>query len=267
MNNRNKTTVNKDKNMLNQRFITLRNKNSDKSLDKENKDKEAQRYFKEKTANEYIKKLLDSPEKEFLTNRDYAVLKESYDKAHDIRKFEIDLYWKRTTYVWTLIASLITVTGLLLTAYYRLPSDSDVKDALIYMVEGVAVLGIIITIIGSKIIQSGEFWQKNWEYHVSLLEPLFSGRIYTTLVNKRASRLSISKLNFALYILFLGVWLLLSEVMFLITNPGIDASYFFVILGIFILVVFIISFLINIFTYRKPSENKISINHWSVKIK
>lgn len=135
------------------------------------------------------------------------------------------------------------------------------------MVEGVAVLGIIITIIGSKIIQSGEFWQKNWEYHVSLLEPLFSGRIYTTLVNKRASRLSISKLNFALYILFLGVWLLLSEVMFLITNPGIDASYFFVILGIFFVVVFIISFLINIFTYRKPSENKISINHWSVKIK
>ncbi|WP_210494183.1 hypothetical protein [Pantoea ananatis] len=253
--------------MLNQRLINLKNNNSDKALDKEHKDKEAQRYFKEKTANEYIKKLLNSPEKEFLTNRDYAVLKESYDKAHDIRKFEIDLYWKRTTYVWTLIASLITVTGLLLTAYYRLPSDSDVKDTLIFMVEGVAVLGIIITIIGSKIIQGGEFWQKNWEYHVSLLEPLFSGRIYTTLVNKKSSRFSISKLNVALYLLILGVWLLLSEGMFLFTHPGIDVSNFFIILGIFSVAVFLISVLIDIFTYRKPSEYEISINHWSVKIK
>lgn len=58
-----------------------------------------------------------SESKTFLTNSDVAKLREAYDKAHDIRKFEIELYWKRTTYVWTLIAALITVSGVLLASF------------------------------------------------------------------------------------------------------------------------------------------------------
>ncbi|NQE77080.1 hypothetical protein [Pantoea ananatis] len=50
---------------------------------------------------EYIDRLLgvNNPLKLFLTTRDLSKLKEAYDKAHDIRKFEIELYWKRTTYI------------------------------------------------------------------------------------------------------------------------------------------------------------------------
>lgn len=62
--------------------------------------------------------------------------------------------------------------------------DSGGSNALLGLVASVAILGVLITIISSKIIRGGEYWQKNWEYHVSLLEPLFSGRIYSTLVNK-----------------------------------------------------------------------------------
>ncbi|MGK2508972.1 RipA family octameric membrane protein, partial [Klebsiella pneumoniae] len=166
--------------MLNRGLTVLKSSSTEKKLDKKNKDKIVQTYFQEKTANLYIKKILNDPNKEFLTNRDLDALKESYDKAHDIRKFEIELYWKRTAYVWTLIASLITVTGVLLAAYYRLPPDSGGSNALLGLVASVAILGVLITIISSKIIRGGEYWQKNWEYHVSLLEPLFSGRIYST---------------------------------------------------------------------------------------
>ena len=30
----------------------------------------------------------------------------AFEKIHDIRKFEIDLYWKRATYNWTFIAAI-----------------------------------------------------------------------------------------------------------------------------------------------------------------
>ena len=43
--------------------------------------------------------------KDFLTDKD---LNESaLARAHEIRKFEIDLYWKRATYFWTLIAATL----------------------------------------------------------------------------------------------------------------------------------------------------------------
>ena len=37
--------------------------------------------------------------------KDAPELKEVLDKALDIRKFEIDLYWRRATYFWAFIAA------------------------------------------------------------------------------------------------------------------------------------------------------------------
>ncbi|ARJ43490.1 hypothetical protein B1H58_16560 [Pantoea alhagi] len=250
--------------MLNRRVV--KSSSSEKPLDKKHKDNIAQAYFLEPTPNQYIKKLLNDPNKEYLTNRDYDVLKESYDKAHDIRKFEIDLYWKRTTYVWTLIASLITVTGLLLAAYYRLNMAPEDKRALLGLVASVAVVGVLLTIIATKIIQGGEYWQKNWEYHVNLLEPLFSGRIYSTLINTTAKRHSISKLNRALYILFLGVWLFLAEGIYFVVFPYNDRNNFFILLATFSILVLTISNVIDIFTYRSTGKTKTLISSWAVEI-
>ncbi|MFX2638640.1 hypothetical protein [Enterobacter hormaechei] len=252
--------------MLNRGLTVLKSSSTEKKLDKKNKDKIVQTYFQEKTANLYIKKILNDPNKEFLTNRDLDALKESYDKAHDIRKFEIELYWKRTAYVWTLIASLITVTGVLLAAYYRLPTDSGGSNALLGLVASVAILGVLITIISSKIIRGGEYWQKNWEYHVSLLEPLFSGRIYSTLVNKKLKRHSISKLNSILYFLFLGVWLLLAEGIYFVVFPDTNKNNFFILLASFSTLVYITSYLIDLWTYRKPEKTQLSIAHWQVEL-
>jgi len=35
-----------------------------------------------------------------------ARLREAYDKAHQIRQFEIDLYWRRSAYLWTMQAAV-----------------------------------------------------------------------------------------------------------------------------------------------------------------
>lgn len=251
--------------MLNRRAVLHKNNTSENPLDKKHKDNKAQAYFQEATPNQYIKKLLNAPNKEYLTNRDYNVLKESYDKAHDIRKFEIDLYWKRTTYVWTLIASLITVAGLLLAAYYRVDLDKEGKHALLGLVASIAVLGVLITIIASKMIQGGEYWQKNWEYHVNLLEPLFSGRLYGTLINTSLKRYSISRLNKLLYFVILGVWLLLAEGIYFVVYPNTNKNNFLILLFLFGLIVIGISIIIDAFTIRKSPTKKVKISQWDIE--
>src|SRR5690242_11288650 len=47
--------------------------------------------------------------------------KRALDSALDIRKFEIEHYWKRATYFWTLIAAAFTAYGVVQVA-------SDVRD-------------------------------------------------------------------------------------------------------------------------------------------
>ena len=166
----------------------------DKLLKKESssntkfEDTSAQDYFKLPHVNRYIKALLGNDTKDYITNGDIKKLKEAYDKAHDIRKFEIELYWKRTTYVWTLIAALITVCGVLLSSYFRLNLPDDTQNPLLVVVGLVSIFGLIITIISERILKSGEYWQKNWEYHVNFLEPLFSGKLYGTLLNSKRER-------------------------------------------------------------------------------
>lgn len=44
-------------------------------------------------------------DKKFETNNPKSeLLKAAFDQVSDIRKFEIELYWKRATYFWALIA-------------------------------------------------------------------------------------------------------------------------------------------------------------------
>ncbi|MEN4787259.1 hypothetical protein ABEH33_13735 [Pantoea agglomerans] len=238
----------------------------DKKSESKLKDNAAQQYFKQPTSNEYIKKILNDSNKEYLTNGDFDKLKEAYNKAHDIRKFEIDLYWKRTSYLWTLIAALITVSGVLLASYYRLPDGSLDKKILLWLVAGVASLGVITTVISSKILESGEYWQKNWEYHVNVLEPLFSGSLYGTLLNSKEQRYSISKLNHAIYIMLLTTWMIVIEVIYFVAykNPDFLGSFLPIIgFGLFNI---ILSRVLDAWTKSVAIKSKVKMMQWNVEI-
>ncbi|PNK76643.1 hypothetical protein CEQ35_022730 [Yersinia enterocolitica] len=52
------------------------------------------------------------------------------EKAHEIRKFEIELYWKRTAYFWTLIAAMFA--GFLLLASKH--SEKAIDNADLYLI-------------------------------------------------------------------------------------------------------------------------------------
>ncbi len=86
------------------------------------------------------------------------------DRAHEIRKFEIDLYWRRTTYFWTLIAAAFV-------AFFAIQSAKDLpaptRSVLSFVV---ANLGLVFSIGWFFINRGSKFWQQNWEMQVDRLE-------------------------------------------------------------------------------------------------
>jgi lipopolysaccharide export LptBFGC system permease protein LptF len=61
---------------------------------------------------------------------------EALKTAHDIRKFEIELYWKRATYFWTFIAAAFA-------GYFALQKEGDPVSVLV-----VSYLGFIFSLAG-----------------------------------------------------------------------------------------------------------------------
>jgi len=140
-----------------------------------------------------------------------SVLARALDRALDIRKFEIDLYWKRATYFWAFLA--VTLAG-----YFTLSAakiDERVKgDALLI----VSCLGVVFSVTWYLVNRASKFWQENWEHHVNLLEGRVIGPLYKTVLSDADIKFwklsgsypfSVSKLNQILSLSVLGLFVLL----------------------------------------------------------
>ena len=133
--------------------------------------------------------------------------------ALDIRKFEIDLYWKRATYFWSFLA--VTLAG-----YFGLLVAMDLPDkqrgeALLT----VSCLGFVFSLAWYFVNRASKFWQENWEKHVDLLEDAPIGPLYKTVLSDSRLRwwrfagpypFSVSKLNQLLSLFVAGLFLLLA---------------------------------------------------------
>ena len=118
--------------------------------------------------------------------------------ALEIRKFEIELYWKRATYFWTFLA--VALAGYLaVLGAKELPSEGK-ADALLV----VSCLGVIFSLAWYFVNRGSKFWQENWEKHVDLLEDEINGPLYKVIVSKDKMRwwkpadpwpFSVSKIN------------------------------------------------------------------------
>ena len=88
----------------------------------------------------------------------------AFEKAVATRNFEIELYWKRATYSWTLIA--VTFAG-----YFAVQGASslslDYKKRLFSFIIGCA--GFIFSLAWFFVNKGSKFWQENWENHVAIL--------------------------------------------------------------------------------------------------
>ena len=90
----------------------------------------------------------------------------AFELAEEIRRFEIELYWKRATYFWTFIGA--TFAG------YLAVNAAD-NDVLALLLSGI---GLIFSIAWWLANRGSKFWQENWENHVDNLENSSVGPLY-----------------------------------------------------------------------------------------
>lgn len=139
------------------------------------------------------------------------------DRAQDIRKFEIDLYWKRATYFWAFIGA--TFAGFLAIQASAAQNKQDLSVIL-------ACLGVVFSFAWLCVNRGSKFWQENWEKHVDVLENEVTGPLYKVVLSRNLddytkpekvrdwitgpSALSVSKINqlISLYVFILWVLLL-----------------------------------------------------------
>lgn len=98
------------------------------------------------------------------------------EHALDIRKFEIDLYWKRAAYFWAFIAA--TLAGFVAIQ----ASDSENKEMLSVLL---ANLGIAFSMAWLSANRGSKHWQENWEKHVDMLEDDIHGPLYKVVLTRR----------------------------------------------------------------------------------
>ncbi len=136
-------------------------------------------------------------------------LEKCLEKALDIRKFEIELYWKRAAYFWTFIAAAFVGFLALLTG----DAPPKAEAALL-----LSCIGLVLSVALYIVNRGSKYWQTNWELHVDLLEDEVLGPLYKTIVSReqfkkwhlfRAYPFSVSKINQILSFFVVSVWLFL----------------------------------------------------------
>ena len=136
----------------------------------------------------------------------------AFKRAHEIRTFEIDLYWKRATYFWALEVAVFVAFA----AMWRTGGTGAQFLAVAF-----AGIGAITALVGYLSARGSKFWQENWEKHIDLLEVEFEGHFRTIwIAPKKGLQFSVSRLNENLSLIFFLFWsLLFLTVLFVRLTP------------------------------------------------
>lgn len=140
-------------------------------------------------------------------------LKTAVSQVSDIRKFEIELYWKRAAYFWTLIAAAFA-------GYFLILSSKVSNHYFLSFI--ISCVGFVFTFAWFCANRGSKYWQENWEHHLDLLEDKITGPLYKTLLQRQegtgtwADRwitgpksLSVSKINQWAGVFVLFIWFIL----------------------------------------------------------
>lgn len=131
------------------------------------------------------------------------IKKEALKQALDIRKFEIELYWKRATYFWSLIAAAFA-------GYFALTNNEDKLLPLL-----ISCIGLVLSVGWFKVNRGSKYWQSNWERHVDCLENTIMGPLYKTTINRNEYSIykfwegypySVSRINQLISLFVVLIW-------------------------------------------------------------
>lgn len=146
------------------------------------------------------------------------------EHALDIRKFEIELYWKRATYFWALIA--VAFAG-----FFSVLASENIEEEAFYAFV-IGVIGFVFTWAWFLANKGSKFWQENWENHVDMLEDEITGPLYKTVLHRpndepkpydyitRPAKISVSRVNQWVSLFTLLIWITLLVVI----SPPFDCS-------------------------------------------
>lgn len=176
-------------------------------------------------------------------------------EALDIRKFEIDLYWRRTTYFWTLLASIFV-------GYFATEELSNTSDQFLLIISS---LGITFSFAWYCVNRGSKYWQLNWERHVDMLEEPITGPLHKTVINNKQFRrrdlkkpypFSVSKINQILSCYVLLIWSVLwIRSIFKVLELDISTLYYsFFMIGFTLLSIY------SIFKHGKTSFGRTKID-------
>lgn len=154
----------------------------------------------------------DKPEYNNLYSKESERFKSALIYALDIRKFEIEMYWKRAQYFWTFIA--IIYGGYFYTIKEPIKGFASAPFL-------IATIGIFFSLSWYCVNRGSKFWQNNWERHVDMLENIVHGPLYKTVMFEiglktevlSAYPFSVTKINqlLSVAISFLGFGILFKE--------------------------------------------------------
>lgn len=149
--------------------------------------------------------------------KDRIKKKRALEHALDIRKFEIDLYWKRAAYFWTFIGATFAGYGAIEASSSILPtSRADLSVIL-------SCLGVVFSFGWYCANRGSKQWQENWENHVDMLEDDIIGPLYKTVLKRPRARgwklttdmitgpgpYSVSKINQVISLFVTVLWVVL----------------------------------------------------------
>lgn len=179
--------------------------------------------------------------KKIENRQDYLDLFKDKDKTEvlkqvlDIRKFEIELYWKRTTFFWTILAAIIAGYFLIYSRLSETPNNNSLK-----VLFALGCLGLIFSTGWYFVNRGSKFWQVNWEKHLDCIEDEVIGPLYKTTIDTNYYRtkffhlvapypFSVSKINQILNIVLIIFWLFMLfdiSITYLSFKPSSFESYF-----------------------------------------
>ena len=133
----------------------------------------------------------------------------AFEKAHDIRKFEIELYWKRTTYFWAFIAASFA-------GYFAILTSKSIsfQEQYLFLIESI---GFVFSLGWFFVNRASKHWQLNWEKVIDSLEDDITGPLMKNHINNQNSfwsltlsyRFSVSRINQIISCFITLIWFLL----------------------------------------------------------
>jgi hypothetical protein len=132
----------------------------------------------------------------------------AYEMAVDTRKFEIELYWKRTAYFWAFIVTTFAGYG------WSLKPTLEFDDNFLALL--ISCFGLILSVSWFLANKGSKKWQENWENHIDLLEDEITGPLYKTVLKRKYPNFftgpgnhSVSKINQLISVFVVIVWTVL----------------------------------------------------------